>query len=40
MYLSDWEKSVDSRGTYTPAEKNKMLLSQQTRSGLRITGIA
>ena len=40
VYLSDWEKSVNSRTGYTLAERNKMLLSQQTREGLKITGMA
>ena len=38
-YLDDWEASVQSReGKYTDAERNRMLLSQETRDGLRMTG--
>ena len=39
-YLDDWEASVQSReGKYTDAERNCMLLSQETHDGLRMTGI-
>lgn len=36
-YLDDW-KSVDGREGVTKAEKGMMLLSSETRLGLRITG--
>ena len=39
-YLCEWENSVKSRKTYTPAQRNKMLLSRQTREGLKITGMS
>ena len=38
-YLDDWEKSVKSREGFTSAQRNMMLLSQQTIEGLRITGV-
>lgn len=37
-YLDDWEKSVEKREGFTKEEKNLMLLSHETRLGLRITG--
>ena len=37
-YLDDWERSVNSREGFTSAQRNMMLLSQQTIEGLRITG--
>ena len=38
-YLNDWEKCVQNRGNeYSKSEKNMMMLSQETRLGLRITG--
>ena len=37
-YLDEWENSVKKRpGTYTKTQRNMMLLSSQTRLGLRIT---
>ena len=37
-YLEDWEKSVKGRpGEFTKTERNKMLLSAETRHGLKIT---
>ncbi len=38
-YLEDWEKSVDARVGFSKAEKNKMMLSAETRLGLKFTGI-
>ena len=38
-YLDCWEKSVHDREGFSSAEKNMCLLSQETRNGLRITGI-
>lgn len=38
-YLAGWERSVMSRVGFKKAEKNKMLLSQETLSGIRMTGI-
>lgn len=37
-YLDSWEKSVAEREGFTDVEKNKMLLSQPTLDGLRMTG--
>ena len=38
-YLDDWEASVQLReGEYTDAERNCMLLSQETRDSLRMIG--
>ena len=37
-YLDHWEKTVSEREGYSNAEKNMMLLSQETGDGLRITG--
>ena len=33
-----WEESVGRRLDFTPRQKEKMLLSGQTRLGLRLTG--
>ena len=38
-YLSDWEKAVKARLGFTEDEKRRMLLSQETLEGLRMTGI-
>ena len=38
-FLDKWEKSVEEREGYTKKQKNNMLLSQETRLGLRLTGI-
>ena len=38
-YLDSWEYSVQEREGYCVAEKNKMLLSVETRLGLKFTGI-
>lgn len=38
-YLDRWESSVQGRQGFTPAEKELMLLSRETREGLRITGM-
>lgn len=39
-YLKNWEKSVLERsdGNFTVAERNKMMLSDETRKGLEFTG--
>ena len=37
-YLDDWEKSVRKREGFTNAQKKRMLLSDQTILGLRMTG--
>lgn len=37
-YLDDWEKSVKAREGFSAAQKTAMLLSAETRLGLRITG--
>ena len=38
-YLDRWEKTVSTREGFSRTEKDKMLLSQETRKGLRITGM-
>ena len=38
-YIDSWESSVQSREGYTASQKNMMLLSRETREGLRITGM-
>ena len=38
-YLDRWEESVFKREGFSNVEKKMMLLSQETRNGLRITGI-
>ena len=37
-YLDNWERSVQEREGFSKAAKLKMLLSAETRLGLRITG--
>ena len=37
-FLDEWEKSVEDRQNFSNFEKNKMLLSNETRLGLRLTG--
>ena len=37
-YLDSWETSVNERPGFTDVEKKKMLLSQPTLAGLRMTG--
>ena len=37
-YLDAWEKSVLKRQGFTAAETKRMLLSQETLSGIRMTG--
>lgn len=38
-YLVNWEKSVDARqGEYSKSQRKRMLLSTETRLGLRMTG--
>ncbi|XP_065894011.1 uncharacterized protein [Dysidea avara] len=36
-YLDDWEKAVQERPGFSAEEKNTMLISHETRLGLRIT---
>ena len=38
MYLQKWEDSVKQREGFTLSEKKKMLLSDETLEGLRLTG--
>ena len=38
-FLADWEKSVEDRKGFSKAERQKMLLSPETRLGLRMTGM-
>lgn len=37
-YLDEWETSVGNRKKFTKAERKKMLLSEETLEGLRVTG--
>ena len=39
-YLTDWEEYVHHLPEYTAKQKDKMLLSKQTREGLKMTGKA
>ena len=36
-YLDEWERSVNERPGYNNADKKRMLLSQETLLGVRIT---
>ena len=36
-HLDDWEKSVEARPEFSKEEKKRMLLSSETRLGLRMT---
>ena len=38
MYLNEWEKSVEEREGFEKSQKKRMLLSEETRGGLRLTG--
>ena len=38
-YLEAWERSVECREGFTAAQKQRMLLSSETRLGLKMTGI-
>lgn len=38
-YLEEWESTVACRQNFTAAEKKMMLLSDETRLGLKVTGI-
>ena len=38
QYLQDWENSVGKRKGYTPKAKSMMLITQETRFGIRATG--
>ena len=37
-YLSAWEREVEAMPVLTKKEKQQMMLSRETREGLRITG--
>ena len=37
-YLTNWEKSVTARKGFSAPELKRMLLSEETRSGLKLTG--
>ena len=37
-YFEDWERSVEAREDFSKTAKNKMLLSDATRSGIKFTG--
>ena len=37
-YLDEWERSVNERDGYDDTQKKRMLLSEQTILGLRMTG--
>ena len=37
-YLDKWEESVNKREDFKPCEQKRMLLSQETLLGLRMTG--
>ena len=37
-YLSDWESAVSSRKELSATDRAKMLLSRETREGLKMTG--
>ena len=37
-YLQKWEDMVKSRPGFSPSEKEKMLLTRETRVGIKITG--
>ena len=37
-YLQKWEQLVKNRPGFSPSEKDKMLLTRETRAGLKITG--
>lgn len=37
-YLKEWEDSVMKRTGFTPKEKKNMLLSEETLTGIFITG--
>lgn len=38
-YLENWERQVQARRQFTAAEKKRMILSEETLLGLRMTGI-
>ena len=37
-YLNAWEEKVSEREGYSTAQKEKMLITKETRKGLKITG--
>ena len=38
-YLNDWEKAVNEREGFSKDERKRMILSQETPDGLRMTGM-
>ena len=38
-YLLDWEENASKREGFTKAQQNQMLLSKETREGIRMTGM-
>lgn len=38
-YLDEWDRSVNEREGFTPADTKKMRLSDETLEGLRVTGM-
>ena len=38
-YITGWEISVESQEGYTKEQRNKMMLSHETRQGLKMAGI-
>lgn len=38
MYFDDWKKSVMKRSGYDDKERSKMMIPQETRDGIYITG--
>ena len=38
LYLKSWEESVSQRPNFKKGEQNKMLLSEATLNGIRMTG--
>jgi len=38
QYLQDWEDSVEQRNGCTPKAKSMMLITKETRFGIRATG--
>ena len=40
QWLNDWEENVKSRKEFTPAQQNMMMLSRETREGLKMAGVA
>ena len=38
-YLDECEESVDRREGFSPSQKNMMMLSKETREGLKLTSM-